>query len=144
MIQNFRGTSRCKLFCTEWVSDSRVLQCSVGAENVRRLCVHPRSLCNALGPGTSVDRLYFSKKQQKVLEGLQGGDLSPRHSSARVPGCLLAVSVLSGSCTYVCLNSCAHTCIQYIRIGIDGCTFKYMRARVCVCYFPFLCRGWQA
>lgn len=101
----------------------------------------PESLCNALGPDTSVNRLYFSKKTTKAPEGPRrsagGGPPSPPPflcPSAWLP--FPAVPVLSGSCTYVCLNSCVYTCTQYIRTGIDGCTFKYMRARVCVCYFP--------
>lgn len=78
------------------------------------------------------------QKLQKVLEGLRGGG-PPSPPPFLCPSAWLpfpAVPVLSGSCAYVCLNSCAHTCIQHTRTGIDGCTFKYMRARVCVCYFP--------
>ena len=54
-------------------------------------------------------------------------------------------SVLSGSCRYVCINSCVYTYIQYVSVTIHGCTFKCMPASVYVYYSPtLLYRGWQA
>lgn len=40
----------------------------------------------------------------------------------------------------MCINSCVYTCIQYISIGIDGCTFKYTHARVCILFPLFMQR----
>lgn len=143
MIHKCKGPGRCGLVGTERVATAK----SCGAahapteKNVKKSVCRTESLCNTLETNTALwincTSVKNKQKLQKVLEGLQGR--GPPPPATPLPERLVpfpALSVLSGSCTYVCINSCVYTYIQYISIGICGCTFKYTHARVCIYYFP--------